>query len=120
MLGHKVFGAGLEQLACRAICQDVSAGLTATGATQSNAYLLTSAVNGFTTVASGTGAILYSGASGDSQTVFNGGVNHLKVYPPVGSRINGLPINQAILLAPNTGIELHCLSTTLWFGILSA
>ena len=118
-LGHKVFGAGLTGLAVAALCNDVAAGLTATGTNQATAYSLTAADNEFTTVASGTGAILYAGSAGDEQTVYNAGVNPLMVYPDVGSKINSLPTNSGALISPNTGCIFKRLSTTRIMGILS-
>ena len=119
MLGHKLFSSGLPPLATAAIGNDVSSGLTATGTNQSTAYSLTAADNEFTTVVSGTGAILYAGTPGDSQTVYNGGANALTVYPPSGSQINGMGTNSGVLIPTATGCLFKCMSSTRWIGILS-
>lgn len=102
------------------ILYTVASGLTATGTTQSDAYAIVYAVNEFTTVASGTGAVLPSSQTGMTVTIFNGGANPLKVYPHSGAKINGLSTNAATLLAANTSIALTCVSTTRWIGLLSA
>jgi hypothetical protein len=121
VLGWKVFGAGLPGLAVQALCQDVMTSLTATGTNQATAYPITTAKALFSTVTSGTGAVLSLAATaGDSQVVFNAGANPLKVYPPTGAKINSLPTNTGVLLATNTGCEFHCMSATQWFGVLSA
>ena len=119
MLSHKLMGAGFGGLPLAAF-QDVATGLTATGTNQATAYELTAWKSSFTTVADGTGAIPSTKAgAGDSQIVYNGGANVLKIYPPSGAHFNQLAANASILLPTNTAIELHCMSTTLWVGVLS-
>lgn len=121
MLSYKLFGSGLNDMAVTAIGKDIASGLTATGTTQTDAYEVTTAKALFSTVASGTGAKLSSAASaGDSQAIYNGGANPLKVYPPTGGKINNLSTNAGVILTVNTGAEFHCMSTTQWFGVLSA
>ena len=120
MLGYKLFGAGLTTLAVEAM-KDVATGLTATGSTQAGAYEVTYAKNGFSTVALGTGAVLDSDAApGDSQVIYNGGANVLRVYPPSGAAINNLAADAAVLIARNTACEFFCLTTTTWTANLSA
>ena len=121
MLGYKVFGAGVPGLAVQAICQDAATGLTAAGTTQGTALQLVNAVNGVATVAANTGVVLFATATaGDTQAIFNGGANTLSVYPQSGAKINGLATNQKMFLPVNTGVILHCLSSTQWFAVLSA
>lgn len=121
MLSHKVLGSGVNALTVTAICLDVANALTATGTTQTDAYALTAASNAFSTVASGTGAVLYASAvPGDSQLVFNGGANPLKVYPSSGCKFNSLSTDQPMLLATNTACNFFKLTSTVWTGILSA
>ena len=120
MLSYKLFGSGLNSITVEAM-KDVASALSATGTGASDAYEVTSAKNAFSTVASGTGAILDSSASaGDSQVIYNGGANALRVYPPSGAQINALGSDQPALLAPRTACEFFCLTTTLWTGVLSA
>lgn len=95
----------------------VTAGLTAAGTTQGTATSIPSYVNEFTTVAAGTGGIL---TAGPQQSVFNGGANPLKIYPPSGAKINNLAANAAMTLAVNTACIFFYVSATKWFGVLSA
>ena len=119
MLAYKLFGSGLNTLSVAAMT-DVATGLTATGTTQATAYEVTTAKAAFTTVAAGTGAVLDDQATaGDSQLIYNGGANPLTVYPPSGASFNGLAANGGILIAPSTACEFHCLTATLWTGVLS-
>ena len=121
MLGYKVFGAGIPGLAVQALCQDVATSVSATGTTQGTATALTSTVNYVGTVGASSGVILFSTATaGDSQVVYNGGANPVRVYPPVGARINGLSTNAAAIISINTAVEFHCISATQWIGVLSA
>ena len=121
MLGWKVFGAGLSLPLAAAICKDTATSISAAGTTQVTATELTASDNELTTVGAGSGVALASAiATGDSQTVFNAGANAVKVYPPVGMKINALATNAPMLLATNTGCLFKCISTTRVFGILSA
>lgn len=117
-LSHKLMGSGINMLAL-ASWFDVGQGLTATGTNQATALALTNADNEFTTVGAGTGAILYAGSPGDEQLVYNGGVNPLTVYPDSGSKINGLPTNQGVLIPVNTACSFKRLSSTRWVGVFS-
>ena len=121
MLGFKLFGSGLPGLTVQALCQDVNASVTAAGTNQSTATELTNAVNYITTVAAGTGVVLYSGlTAGDSQLIYNAGANPLLIYPFSGAQINGIGTNAGITLPIATAIELTCISSTQLIGILSA
>lgn len=121
MLGWKVFGAGIPGLAVQAICQDAQTSVSAAGTNQATATELTSADSEVTTVASGAGVVLASAATaGDTQTVFNAGANPLRIYPTTGASINKLPTNQHITLAVNTGVMFKKISSSRWFGVLSA
>ena len=121
MLAYKVMGAGVPELAVRAICRDTETAIAAAGTNQSTATSLTAAVNFLGTVASGTGVILSSSAaSGDSQLVYNGGANAVTVYPPSGAAINGLPANTGVIVAIKTTCVFYCASSTQWAALLSA
>ena len=120
MIGAKVFSAGLSIPLMECMCKDV-ASVSAAGTTQGTATELTAADSEITTVAIGSGVILHSTlSSGDQQTVFNAGVNSVKVYPPTGMKINALATNTAMSLATNTGCLFKCVSSTRVFGVLSA
>jgi len=121
MLGYKVMGAGIPGLAVQALCMDAATGIAAAGTTQGTATSLTAAVNFLSTVASGAGVVLSASATGgDSQLIFNGGSNAVKVYPPSGAKINGLATDAPALLAINTACEFWCGSSTQWAAVLSA
>ncbi len=99
----------------------VETGISAAGTTQATATRLRSQISDVGTVAAGSGVVLSVDlTSGEEQRVFNSGANTLKVYPPSGMQINGLPTNQAIVLGINTGVIFTCLSSTKIFGVLSA
>ena len=95
--------------------------LTATGTTQGTAYVCGADYNRFTTVASGSGAILPSLNPGDYVTVINAGANALKLYPPVGGQINGLGANNAYSIATTTGFcEVCCINPLQYHALQSA
>ena len=120
MLGYKLFASGLNTLSVGAIVQDVGTAISAAGTTQGTATALTNTLNGIGTVAAGTGVVLYAGSAGDCQIVYNGGANPVRVYPPSGAKINGLPTDGAHVLATNTACEFWFLSATQVIGVLSA
>ena len=74
-------------------------GLTATGTTQANAYQITATLSDFSTVASGSGAILGLIPVGSYETICNDGTNTLGVYAPVGDTIAGGATNASTPLA---------------------
>ena len=120
MLGYKLFASGLNTLNVASIVQDVGTAISAAGTDQSGATTLTNTLNGLGTVAAGAGVVLFGGSAGDCQIVYNGGANAVKVYPPSGAKINGLPTNTAHTLATNTACEYWFLSATQFVGVLSA
>lgn len=69
--------------------------LTATGTDQAGALALTNTYNRFTTVASGAGGRIASGANG-MMIVINNGANALLLYPATGGTINGGSTNASI------------------------
>lgn len=95
--------------------------VVAAGTTQATATLLINGMNGVTTAAASSGVILNANSlTSDCQVVYNGGANAVTVYPPVGSRINGLTANTGMVLATNTACAFWFLSDTRIVGILSA
>ena len=95
--------------------------VVAAGTTQATATLLVNGMNGILTAAAGSGVILNANSlTSDCQVVYNGGANAVKVYPPTGGKINGLPTNTAMLLSPNTVCQFWFLTDTQVIGILSA
>jgi hypothetical protein len=93
-------------------------GLTALGSTQSTAFPLTNNTwHEFTTVASGTGAILPAGKTPSEVRVFNDSANPLRVYPPVGGTINAGTVNLPISLAAGNGLTYWASSLWNWYSI---
>src|SRR4051812_2487987 len=87
--------------------------VVAAGTTQATATLLINGMNGVLTAAANSGVILNSNSlTSDTQVVYNGGANPVKVYPPVGSKINGLPTNTGMILATNTTCVFWFLNDT--------
>ena len=100
--------------------RDSASSITATGTTQSDAFAVVAEMNYFSTVASGTGAVLSSDIGyGERQLVYNGGANDLTVYPTSDAQINSLGTNNGILLPIRTTCEFVRIGPTLWTGILS-
>lgn len=78
----------------------VAMGTTATGSSQSDAILVRRKITVFSTVPSGSGAVLPStGASGVQLTIFNKGANALLVYPAPGGQIDSLGVNVPLSVA---------------------
>ena len=94
--------------------------LTATGSTNADAYQLygRGASHEFTTVPSGSGAILPVPRlpSGDV-IVQNSGSNTLAVYPPVGGTINGQGMNVPFTLAAGAGVIFWAADLMVWYTI---
>lgn len=94
---EELMGVGVPGAVATALGYGLENGATATGTTQSDAYALTRPVTQFTTVASGTGALLPNATGKGDYVVTNGGAETLAVYPASGENINGatadLPLN---------------------------
>lgn len=73
-------------------------GLTATGTNQATAFQITIQESVFSSVAAGTGAVLPT-PNGAQLTIFNQGLNDLKVYPAVGDQIAGNSVNSSVTIA---------------------
>ena len=89
----RVQGAGQSGGATTAICGDVSAALTATGSSATDALQLSAVVSRVSTAAASTGVKLPAPEAGAIMFVRNDGANTLTVYPPTGSTINGSASN---------------------------
>lgn len=86
--------------------------LTATGSNQGTAFLVSKAVNAFTTVSGGTGAILpitdpYGTpiSAGFEVELLNAGANSLSVYPPSGQSIESNSANAAVSIFMNGDVR---------------
>lgn len=119
-LGYKLMQGGADGLFVLASF-DAATGISAAGTTQITATELTNGVNFVSTVAANSGVILSSKATaGDSQIIFNGGANPLKIYPMVGAKINALATNIPVVLGTNSTCEFWIGSITQVAAVLSA
>ena len=89
----RVQGAGQSGGATTSICVDVSAALTATGSSATDALQLSAVVSRVSTAAASTGVKLPAPEAGAMMVVRNDGANTITVYPPTGSTINGSASN---------------------------
>ena len=105
MIGFQkdLMGTGMAAQLAAAVGGTTLLGQTATGSTNADAFALTVPSTEFTTTAAGTGAILPGTSSrvllGDELFVANLGANTLKVYPPVGFKINGGSTDAAVSIS---------------------
>lgn len=77
---NELMAAGMPWGQAVQIGSDSSTSLTATGTTKATALVLVGAVNVFTLVSSGKGAILPPASGSPVTAIFNGGSNALLVY----------------------------------------
>lgn len=82
----------------------IASGLEATGVNQATALQLSAQWNEVDTVAVGSGVLLSALNQGQSQTVFNQGAHALLIYPPPGTQIDALGLNQPFSLAADARI----------------
>jgi hypothetical protein len=116
-----LMGAGLVPLQATSILGSVANGLTATGVGQSDALALTSDLNVFSTVATGTGARLQANlARGDEITVANNGANALLVYPPTGAAIGTAATNAGVSVAAGKLGVFTLITPTLFIASVGA
>lgn len=116
----KVMGAGMPAGMANFLLGDVQDSMTAAGTTQATAKPMGSGISRFTTVASGSGALLPSGSIGDEVLVINAGANALSVYPPVGHSINAQSANAAFSLSTSSSIGIKRISNLLWIAFDSS
>ena len=100
--------------------QDVGVSITAAGTTQATATLIINGIGWITTAPANSGVLLNFTNVGTSQTVYNGGANPVKVYPPLGAQINALPANTGMILGTNTACTFWYLNSAQVIGNLSA
>ena len=116
-----IVGSGYPGQAANYISGNAVDSLTATGASQATALLLSSDVNVVTTAAASTGVILGAGASpGDETVVKNFGASALSIYPATGESIDAIAANGAYSLATTKSVYLIKTSATRWITVLSA
>ena len=89
-----------------------TAGATATGSTLGTAYTVTTSTTVFTTVASGTGAVV-TGTLGTRYAIYNRGANTLNVYPPsTSAQIENLGNGVAATIVANGSAAVTCVTST--------
>lgn len=93
---------------------------TATGNNRATAFVITTALTRFSTVAASTGAVLPASAAGLSFTVVNAGANPLQVYAAGTDTINGTAGATGVALAAGKTASYYSASTGTWHSILSA
>lgn len=96
------------------LANTVDTGLTATGATQATALVLTKQWNLVSTTAAGTGVMLPDSGAGFETAVYNDGANALLVYPPVGKSINALAVDAGYSLPAARNQFLQQVTANLW------
>jgi hypothetical protein len=123
---RNLMGAGCPALQAQASVGIVSNSLTATGTTITDALKIPSDFAVFTTVASSTGAVLPTDATGaanfgDSFIVVNHGAQTLKIYPgtSAGKIANG-SAGVAFSVASNKTATFSYLGSDNWAASLSA
>ena len=94
-----VVGNIVQSAANSFVAWSYSTAITAAGTTQANAYVITATTNQFSTVASGSGAILPAGLPGQIVFVANDSANALLLYPPVGGLIDQAVANAAVTIS---------------------
>lgn len=101
------------EVAGHTCAEDRETGVTATGTTTADAYVLKCGMTQFGTVAAGTGARIPSDSQpGDEYFVLNLGANALLVYPPSGGNVNAGGADAGNSLAAGAG-ALYKLTTNL-------
>ena len=121
-LAKNLVGAGFSPgQACAIGGTAFNTGIVAAGAAIAAATALTADANFVGTATNGQGVQLYNGAIGDEQYVFNDGtLATIVVYPPTGSRINGLAASAGINLPSNSAAMFKKMTATRWFCLMSA
>lgn len=95
---------------------DAQTAVSAAGTTQATATAATGQFIEVGTAASNAGVMLPDGAS--VYVVYNGGANTMKVYPPVGSYMNGS--QNAAFSVTNAKSAIFFRSAARFIGVLSA
>jgi hypothetical protein len=95
--------------------------LTATGTTQATALALADNTwHEFTTVASGTGAVLPQNESPSQVSIFNAGVNTILIYPQPGGTINNGTVNAPFSVFAGGAYNFSAISATNWYSFGAA
>jgi hypothetical protein len=117
---RNLMGTGSSGQAAQASCGMLTNNATATGSTQGTAYALPSDFVVFTTVATGTGAILPKASPTDWYTVVNHGANALLVYPPTGGTISTGATNAGFTVGAGKTAQFQAISSINFAASVSA
>lgn len=112
----ELMASGMAASAANQLGSDTVTGIVAAGSTQTDATALTVEFVEIATAGASTGVKLNDGAS--VYVVYNGGANAVKVYPPVGSFMNGT-VNAAFSVT-NAKTAIFFRSNLRFIGVLSA
>lgn len=119
-LAREVMGGGFSAGQALALSGGVSATITATGTTITDAFDLVTSINVITTAAAGTGVQLPAMQINDEVEILNLGANAVVVYPYAGDRINQLATNSGFTLGTNTAVKIRKFTSTRCMAFLSA
>jgi hypothetical protein len=92
-------------------------GITAAGANQAAATLLTTVLNDVTTVTAGTGVRLPAATVNGYISIVNHGSLPLLVYPATGETVEGLAANAPLTLLEGQSYDAGCSVAGAWVGI---
>jgi hypothetical protein len=92
-------------------------GITAAGANQAAATLLTTVLNDVTTVTAGTGVRLPAATVNGYISITNHGANPLLIYPATGETVEGLAANAPLTLLEGQSYDAGCSTAGAWIGI---
>jgi len=95
----------------------IATSATANGSTQGTAYPITTTSVQFTTVASGTGAILPTCVPGQRIFIANDGANNLLLYPPSGGVIDQSTTNTPVTIVAYGMWEGMALTSVNWTSV---
>lgn len=113
-LKRNAIGLGTQTQAASALIGGCQNAQTATGTTQATAFLCSSSVTEFTTVASNSGAQLPLADPGDWAVISAQGANDLKVYGQTGENIDAGAANAAYTHTSKYLVRYIKISATQW------
>ena len=113
---------GVSPVTAISLQGDAKTTVATAGTTQATATALGEVINVVSTSTADQGVRLFANGAiiGDQQWVYNNTANQIKVYPPVGWKINQISANGSMTLAPSTSCMFIYVSSTLIVGNLSA
>lgn len=114
---NRLMGVGFSAAQTEQLSGPGAQGLTATGTTSADALVVSTQAAAFSTVGSGTGAILSSSyLAGDKIFIYNGGSSTLTIYPDAASTLDNTT-SQTIVT--KKGIMLFKGTDTTWVSFKS-